>query len=83
MALYVNLGVVLVNLFRIAISVLMADQCWWTILNVLCALGQYLVTNVGLGAASDIWLSRFLFLVILYLGIECVVNFIFAISSFG
>ena len=31
-----------------------------------CALGQYLVTNVGLEAASDLWLS----LVILYFGLS-------------
>ena len=48
LALYASLGVVLVNLLRIGISVLMVDQCLWTILNAFCALGQYLVTKVGL-----------------------------------
>ena len=89
LALYANLGVVLVNLFRIGISVLMAVQCLWTILNALCALGQYLVTNVGLEAASDIWLSRFLFLVMLYfdlsvnLMLDRMLSILFLLSSFG
>ena len=39
LALYANLGVVLVNLFRIGISAMMAIQCLWTILNVLLCIG--------------------------------------------
>ena len=46
--LYAILGVVLRNLFSMGISVLIEVQCLRIILKAFLALGQYLVTNVGL-----------------------------------
>ena len=51
-ALKASLGVTLRNLLSTGMLVSMVDQCLYTILNALLALGQYLVTKVGFFSSS-------------------------------
>lgn len=55
------------NCFSTGISVSMAVQCLYTILNALWALWQYLVTNVGLSLPVGVSVcSIFLLLVLVF-----------------